>query len=75
VLAEAVQEDDGGARLGGGPVAVVHPAPGVVEDWHAHDCSNTRGKPQPFRSSRGRRIETRCEIDVVASYRSNRSIA
>ena len=48
VLAEAVQEDDGGARLGGGPVPVVRAAPVVIDEWHAHDCSNIRVEPQAF---------------------------
>src|SRR5689334_8848828 len=35
VLAEPVQEDDGRARLGGSPVAVVGPALRVIDEWHA----------------------------------------
>ena len=35
VLAEAVQEDDDGAWLGGGPVPVVGTAPLVIDEWHA----------------------------------------
>src|SRR4029077_3332256 len=35
VLAEAVQEDDGSARLGGRPVPVVGAAPRVLDERHA----------------------------------------
>src|SRR5215470_5426793 len=35
VLTEAVQEDDGGTRLGGGPVPVVGAALWVIDERHA----------------------------------------
>jgi hypothetical protein len=39
VLTEAVEEDDGGPWLLGGPMAVVSPALWVIDERHAHDCS------------------------------------
>ena len=46
VLAEAVQEDDGGARLGGGPVPVVGPAPLVVDEWHVQPVGGVFCQPR-----------------------------
>ena len=39
VLAEPVQEDHDGARLGRSPVPVVGLALLVVDEWHAHQCA------------------------------------
>ena len=60
VLAEAVQEDDGGPRLGGGPVAVVGPALWVIDERHAHDCSRwcaARARPAQPRFARAASFE------------------
>ena len=48
VLAEAMQEDDGGAWLLGGPVPVVGPALWMVDERHAHDCIRWCGHAQGF---------------------------
>ena len=58
VLAEAMQEDDDGARFLGRPVPVVGPALRVIDERHAHDCISCDARAHAVHASLCRRFRT-----------------